>query len=301
MGGSVVEHLHEFIADDLALLLRLLDSGQSGQEALRRIDVNQLHVECPAEQIPHPLRLIFAQQAVVDENTVELLADRLVNQRRRHRGVDAAGKTEDHIGGTDFSADLPNLLFDKGFHRPVADAFADVLAEVADDGFALRRMHYFRVELDAVEIPLRHMHRAELRVAAGTEDFKASRRHFRDFVPVGHPHLDFPVQTEEQIAGFDDFQHGLAVFPGMAAGDLSAQRVNHQLQSVADAQHRNAEFENSRIAFGGMLGVDTGRAAGKNDAFGILRPDRFGACIVRHDFTVDPAFADPSRNQLTVL
>ena len=54
-----------------------MNSGQSGQEALRRIDVNQLHVECPAEQIPHPLRLIFAQQAVVDENA-EALMERML-------------------------------------------------------------------------------------------------------------------------------------------------------------------------------------------------------------------------------
>ena len=38
-----------------------------------------------------------AQQAVVDEHADELVADRLVQQRGDHRGIDAAGQPEQHF------------------------------------------------------------------------------------------------------------------------------------------------------------------------------------------------------------
>ena len=80
--GRVVEHLDKLVADDLALLLRLIHSGKLVEEAVGGVDVDQFHGEVAAEKILHPLRLVFAEQPVVDENAVELTADRLVDQRR---------------------------------------------------------------------------------------------------------------------------------------------------------------------------------------------------------------------------
>ena len=53
-------------------------------------DVDERHVEVAAEGLHHLLRLVLAQQAVVDEDARELVADGLVHEERRDRRVDAA-------------------------------------------------------------------------------------------------------------------------------------------------------------------------------------------------------------------
>ena len=45
------------------------------------------------------LGLALAQQAVVDEDAGELVADRALHERRRDRGVDAAGEPADRPAG----------------------------------------------------------------------------------------------------------------------------------------------------------------------------------------------------------
>ncbi len=47
------------------------------------------------------LRLVLAQQAVVDEDAVEPIADRAVHERRGDRGIDAAREAADHVRAAD--------------------------------------------------------------------------------------------------------------------------------------------------------------------------------------------------------
>ena len=86
----LVEHLDEQPADGLALVLRVGDAGKTGKEARAGIDGDQRDVVMAAEQIDHLSRLVLAQETVVDEDAGELIADRLVDQQRRHGRVDAA-------------------------------------------------------------------------------------------------------------------------------------------------------------------------------------------------------------------
>ena len=60
------------------------------EEALRRVDVDERDVEVALEGLDHLRGLVLAQQAVVDEHAGQLVADRLVHEQRRDRGVDAA-------------------------------------------------------------------------------------------------------------------------------------------------------------------------------------------------------------------
>jgi hypothetical protein len=53
-------------------------------------------------------RLVFAHQAVVDQDAGELVAHRLVDQQRGDRGIHAARQRADHLA----LADLPADLFD---------------------------------------------------------------------------------------------------------------------------------------------------------------------------------------------
>ena len=54
------------------------------------------------------LRLALPQQAVIDEDADELIADRLVDQDRRDGGIDAARKPAEHAALADLRADRAN-------------------------------------------------------------------------------------------------------------------------------------------------------------------------------------------------
>ncbi len=50
----------------------------------------QLDLEMAAEDFLDDRRFAPAEQPVIDENAGELIADRLVDERSRHAGIDAA-------------------------------------------------------------------------------------------------------------------------------------------------------------------------------------------------------------------
>ena len=91
---------------------------------------------------------------MVDEHAGQLLADRLVDQHRRDRAVDAARQAADHLALADLRADVGDLGLAIGGHRPVAGAAADVADEIGDQLAAVGRVHDLGVELSAVEAAL---------------------------------------------------------------------------------------------------------------------------------------------------
>ena len=75
------EHPDELAADDLALRLRVGDAGERVEEALARVD--DLEPDAGSRDVV-PLDLLGlagAQQAMVDEDTGELAADRALDER----------------------------------------------------------------------------------------------------------------------------------------------------------------------------------------------------------------------------
>ena len=102
------------------------------EEALAGVDVHQRDVEVAAEQRHDLLGLVEPQQAVVDEDAGELVADRLVDQHGGHRAVDAAGEAADDAALADLGADLGDLARLEVRHGPVARQAGDAAHEVAD-------------------------------------------------------------------------------------------------------------------------------------------------------------------------
>ena len=88
----LLEDADELAADDLALLLRVLDAGEQLEETVLCLHVDERHVEVLAERLHHLFSLVLAQQAVVDEHARELVADRLVHEQRRDCRVDSPGQ-----------------------------------------------------------------------------------------------------------------------------------------------------------------------------------------------------------------
>ena len=93
--------------------------------------MDQRDVVVVAEEVDDLLCLPVAEQPVVDEDTGELVADRLVDQHRRDRGIDAAGEATDHPALADFLPDPLDRLVAEGRHRPVAGAAGDAWAKLA--------------------------------------------------------------------------------------------------------------------------------------------------------------------------
>ena len=185
--GLLVEHVDEHGADGLALGFGIALAGERLQEALAGVDVHERNVEVAAEQRDDLLGLVEAQQAVVDEDAGELVADRLVDQHGGDRAVDAAGQAADDAALADLGADLGDLGGAEVGHAPVARQAGDAAHEVADQLAALRRVRHLGVELHGVELALLVGDGGERR-ALGDADHLEAGRQPRDAVAVAHPH-----------------------------------------------------------------------------------------------------------------
>ena len=95
--------------NSLPMVLRLLSGSAMPASAPRKgllgVHVDERDVVVAAEQAHDLLRLAEAQQAVIDEDAGQLLADRFVDQHGGDRGIDAAGQAADHAALADLLAD----------------------------------------------------------------------------------------------------------------------------------------------------------------------------------------------------
>ena len=76
----LVEHGDEFAADDLALLLGIVDAGQLGQEPLGGVDHDQVHLEGTTKERLDLYGFTCPQKTVVDEDAGQPVAHRTVDQ-----------------------------------------------------------------------------------------------------------------------------------------------------------------------------------------------------------------------------
>ena len=89
---------------------------------------------------------------------------------------------------------------------------------------------------------------------------------FYRLVAVGHPDRKFCREAVEEAAAIFDFDIGMAVLALVGGAYFSAESVHHELQSVADAEHGQAQLKHSGIGGRSVGVVDRRRAAGKNDS-----------------------------------
>ena len=98
--ASCVEDRDEFVADDLALGLRIGHAGELVQETIGGIDRDQVQAQLVAQALLHFFELVLAQHAVVDEHASEarntlVVAHGAIHQGGGHGGIDAAGEGAD--------------------------------------------------------------------------------------------------------------------------------------------------------------------------------------------------------------
>ena len=83
--------------------------ARRSRNSVAGIDRLDAEMEGVAEELHDPLRLVAAQDAVVDEDAGELIADGAVDQRRGDGGVDAAREPADDAGRPHLGADARAL------------------------------------------------------------------------------------------------------------------------------------------------------------------------------------------------
>ena len=125
----LLEHPDERLADDLALALGLDDVVERAEEPVAGLDVHEVDVELAQERLLDLLGLVKPEQSGVDEHAGELIADRLVHDRRGDRGIDATRQPADHSLRPDLRTDLGDGLLDDRDVRPGRPTAGDVVEE----------------------------------------------------------------------------------------------------------------------------------------------------------------------------
>jgi hypothetical protein len=75
LSGFRLENINKLATDELALLLRVMLSLQTGQELLRSIDHGKINAKLLLENFFDKGRLVQAKTAVIDEHSVEAITN----------------------------------------------------------------------------------------------------------------------------------------------------------------------------------------------------------------------------------
>ncbi|KAI3482194.1 hypothetical protein L1887_55164 [Cichorium endivia] len=273
LGHLGLKHVDEGVADDLALLLRVLDVLELGEELLRGVDDGEVDAEVLGEHLVHLRGLVGAQHAVVHHDGVEAVADGLVHELGGDGRVDTSRNGAEHLAlGADDLADALDLLVDERLHGPVAAAVADV-DKVVKQLDAAHAVRHLGVELDAVDGLGLVGHGGEGCGGRLADDDKVLGR-LAELVAVRHPdlHAALPV-LEERVevghAGLDHLDLGVAVLALVVRVHLAAVVPGDLLEAVADAEHGHAGGEDVRVDARRHLVVHRVGRAGEDDALGL--------------------------------
>ena len=134
-------------------------------------------------------------------------------------------------------------------------------------------------------------------MSCGFETF----REFLSRIGVAHPAYALVAETLEEVRAVVKMHIGGPVLLRGRTFDLPSKNVDHQLESVADAEHRYAEVEDVGMASRCARVVDAGRAAREHYALGFLHSNLVYPCAPREEFGVDLAFSNASGDEVGVL
>ena len=286
----------------LALLLGVGDARQQLGVAVLGVHVHEVNVELLGEHLLDLFGLVLAQQAVVHEHAGQLAADGLRAERRHHGRVDAARKAQDDAVFAHLRANRGDGVLDDGVHGPVLLEAADTEQEVLQQVVTVRGVAHLRMELRGVQLALGALHGGD-GADVGLRGHEEAFWRAAHGVAVAHPHglLGGRVPVQGGSAVVRARERGRAVLALLGVAHFATQRDGHDLLSVAEAEHRDAQLQDLGVDGGGVLGVDAGGAAGEDDGGGGDGADFVGRDVARHDLGVDVQVAHAAGDQLAVL
>ena len=240
------------------------------------------------------------EQAVVHKDAVQVLANGPVEQHGHNSGINAAGQGTDNMLVADLGPGLFHHALHKGGHGPVGSQVGNLEEEVFQHAGAIHAVVHFGMELHGIDAAFLIGHGSHIQGVGAGRDPEAGR-HLQHAVAVAHPHLGGGGHVLPQGGLARYLQHGRAVFPGVGLRQASAQGVREQLHAVADAEHRDAELQQSLVQPGRVSAAHTGRTAGQHKGLGLHGPDLVGRDRTGMDFRIDASFANSAGDELCDL
>ena len=295
-----LEHVDERAADELALGLGIGDAGEARQESVAGVYVDQRDVVMLAEQADDLFGFALPQQAVIDEDAGQLVADRLVDEQRRDRRIDSARQAAEHAFAADLGADFGDLGGAEARHRPCRIDPGNVLHEVGEKLAAVGGVDDLGVELHAVAAGFVTGDGGERRAVRDGDGAVPGRDGF-DPVAMAHPDLVAlalrPDAVEERAVG-GDVDEGAAEFAVGRDVDLAAGLRAQGLFAVADAEDRHVGGKNCRRNLRRANVGGRCRAARQNNRTRGEPGKGLAAAGERDDLAIDPRLADTAGDQL---
>ncbi len=256
--------------------------------------------EVALERDAQQLRLPLAHQAVVDVDAGQLVADGPMDQRRSDSAVDAARQGADHVPLADSFADLGHRRLDQVRGGPVRTRTGNAHHEVAQHIAADRGVDDLGMELDAVQVAAR-VGQAGVRRGVGLRDRPEALRRADDRVAVAHPDRLLALDAGEQPIGIGQADGGRTVLPLRRRHDLAAELVGHELQAVADAEHRDAAGPQCGVGPRGIGVVHRRRPPGQDHGRHPSALELGHRRVVRQQLGVDVQLAHAASDELREL
>ena len=298
LGG--LEGADELAADDLTLRLGLGDAGQGGQETLRLVARDDADAHAARVVVLHLLALARTQQAMIDEEARQLVADSLVHEGRSHGRVHAAGQGADDLRVADLLTDLRNLLVHDGPGCPRGLQASTLVQEVLQGILAELGVAHLGVPLQAVEATLARLEGRDGGLGGGGGDDEALGRAL-NCIAVAHPHDLVVGGAVKQARTRRNRGLGVPVLAGARASHGATEGVGHGLEAVADTQDGHPGLENRGVDGGRTLLVHGRGAAGQDDGGRLLGEHVRHAHGVGDDLRVDGSLTHAACDQLGIL
>lgn len=192
-----LEDLDERVPDDLSLLLWIFDALQFPQELFTGVDDGQVDAQPFRQRLVDDPALVEAHDTIVDEDSVEPVADGLMHQFCRDGRIDAARDGANNLAGRPH--EVPNSLnlgVDEPFHGPILSARAQLDCKVLDQGLPAGGVRHLRVKLDPVQLLGGVRDPGEWRIGRG--GYRGEPLWQRaELVAVRHPHFEFVREARE--------------------------------------------------------------------------------------------------------
>jgi len=265
-----LEDLDESVANELSLGLWVIgDALQPSKEYLRGIDNGKIDTKMLGEGLLDCLAFVKAHNTIVNEDSMEALANGLLHELSSNSRVDTSADGSKNLSlFSNQCANSGNLLINKLSHGPVLSGLADSDGEVFQELRAARSMCDFWVELDAVDW-LRFVGNAsEWRIGGSGNRVEVWWKR-AELVAVGHPDLNIVLEALEQLIDVTIFtrslQLGVPVLSVFASNDIFAVVPCDLLQTIAYAENWDSEVEHGWVDVRSVLLIHGVWTTGEND------------------------------------
>src|SRR5467141_1211871 len=299
LAGLLIEYGDKFSADPLPLVLRVRDTLEALEKALRSVHTFDLEAHPLAQKLQRLSKFIFPKQPVIDKNVRQPVADGAVHQHGCHGGIHSSAQRANRSRFANLLANRFYRLRDKGRPAPQRPRVANPENKIAQDFGTAVRMPHLGMKLDGVKFP-RRVFRSGHRVSRLSGHVESCRES-PPVIAVAVPNAQPMRQARDQSRTVLYVKFRPPILSTVSPFHTSAQHVRHPLQAVANPEHRDAERQYARIARRRACVIHGVRSARQHHASRLVLQDLLDARRARQNRAEHLLLADSPRDQLCIL